>query len=303
MQPKRIKKNIDGIFLLDKPIGYSSNQALQKVKWLFKAAKAGHTGTLDPLATGLLPICFGEATKFAQYVTDADKTYIATVKFGQTTTTGDAEGEVLTQAPVNFDLETLKMTCQNFVGEITQIPPMHSALKFEGKALYEYARDGVEIERQARKVTIYNIFVESFCEEVAILSVTCSKGTYIRTLAEDIGHALGCGAHLIGLRRTETAGFKICDAITLEQLIEKSEQNASLETLLQPVDAAILNFPAILLDKNAAFRLTQGQVVKMSDKNIQTMVGEVRAYDEDNRFLGLCQCEQGKLMPKRLIKI
>lgn len=303
MQPKRIKKNIDGIFLLDKPIGYSSNQALQKVKWLFKAVKAGHTGTLDPLATGLLPICFGEATKFAQYVTDADKTYIATVKFGQTTTTGDAEGEVLTQAPVNFDLETLKMTCQNFVGEITQIPPMHSALKFEGKALYEYARDGVEIERQARKVTIYNIFVESFCEEVAILSVTCSKGTYIRTLAEDIGHALGCGAHLIGLRRTETAGFKISDAITLEQLIEKSEQNASLENFLQPVDAAILNFPAIQLDKNAAFRLTQGQVVKMSDKNIQTMVGEVRAYDEDNRFLGLCQCEQGKLMPKRLIKI
>lgn len=303
MQPKRIKKNIDGIFLLDKPIGYSSNQALQKVKWLFKAVKAGHTGTLDPLATGLLPICFGEATKFAQYVTDADKTYIATVKFGQTTTTGDAEGEVLTQASVNFDLETLKMTCQNFVGEITQIPPMHSALKFEGKALYEYARDGVEIERQARKVTIYNIFVESFCEEVAILSVTCSKGTYIRTLAEDIGHALGCGAHLIGLRRTETAGFKISDAITLEQLIEKSEQNASLENFLQPVDAAILNFPAIQLDKNAAFRLTQGQVVKMSDKNIQTMVGEVRAYDEDNRFLGLCQCEQGKLMPKRLIKI
>lgn len=302
MQPKRIKKNIDGIFLLDKPIGYSSNQALQKVKWLFKAAKAGHTGTLDPLATGLLPICFGEATKFAQYVTDADKTYIASVKFGATTTTGDAEGEVLTQAPVTFDLATLKKTCAKFLGEITQIPPMHSALKFEGKALYEYARAGVEVERKARQITIYIITVESFVEAVATITVTCSKGTYIRTLAEDIGIALGCGAHLIGLRRTETAGFKICDAITLEQLIEKSEQNASLETLLQPVDAAILNFPAIQLEKNAAFRLTQGQVVKMSDKNIQTMVGEVRAYDEESRFLGLCQCEQGKIMPKRLIK-
>lgn len=302
MQPKRIKKNIDGIFLLDKPIGYSSNQALQKVKWLFKAAKAGHTGTLDPLATGLLPICFGEATKFAQYVTDADKTYIASVKFGATTTTGDAEGEVLTQAPVTFDLATLKKTCAKFLGEITQIPPMHSALKFEGKALYEYARAGVEVERKARQITIYIITVESFVEAVATITVTCSKGTYIRTLAEDIGIALGCGAHLIGLRRTETAGFKICDAITLEQLIEKSEQNASLETLLQPVDAAILNFPAIQLEKNAAFRITQGQVVKMSDKNIQTMVGEVRAYDEESRFLGLCQCEQGKIMPKRLIK-
>lgn len=288
--------------MLDKPLGYSSNQALQKVKWLFKAAKAGHTGTLDPLATGLLPICFGEATKFAQYVTDADKTYIATVKFGQITTTGDAEGEVLTQAPVTFDLAALKKTCAKFLGEITQIPPMHSALKFEGKALYEYARAGVEVERKARQITIYNIAVESFVETIATITVTCSKGTYIRTLAEDIGNALGCGAHLIGLRRTETAGFKISDAITLEQLIEKSEQNASLETFLQPVDAAILNFPAIQLDKNAAFRLTQGQVVKVSDKNIQTMAGEVRAYDEVNHFLGLCQCEHGKIMPKRLIK-
>ncbi len=300
MQPKRIKKNIDGIFLLDKPIDYSSNQALQKVKWLFQAAKAGHTGTLDPLATGLLPICFGEATKFAQYVTDADKTYIATVKFGETTTTGDAEGEVLTQAPVTFDFATLQKTCQTFLGEITQIPPMHSALKFEGKALYEYARAGVEVERKARKITIYKISAENFSDDVATITITCSKGTYIRTLAEDIGNALACGAHLIGLRRTETAGFEITQAITLEKLIEKTSQNTPLEDFLLPVDAAIQHFPAIQLDESCVFRLKQGQTVIV---NHQTASSDVRAYDEENHFLGLCQLESGKMFPKRLVRL
>ena len=300
MQPKRIKKNIDGIFLLDKPLGFSSNQALQKVKWLFQAAKAGHTGTLDPLATGLLPICFGEATKFAQYVTDADKTYIATVKFGATTTTGDAEGEVLRQAPVTFDLATLKNTCHTFLGDIMQIPPMYSALKFEGKALYEYARAGVEIERKARQVTITKISVEDFANEIATMTVTCSKGTYIRTLAEDIGKVLGCGAHLIGLRRTETAGFTIAQAMTLENLIEKSTQNAPLENLLRPVDAAIQNFPTLQLDQTSAFRLKQGQTVRTTN---QTTSGEVRVYDEENHFLGLCLLEDGKIIPKRLGRV
>jgi tRNA pseudouridine55 synthase len=299
LQPKRIKKNIDGILLLDKPLGYSSNQALQKAKWLFQAAKAGHTGTLDPLATGLLPICFGEATKFAQYVTDADKTYIATVKFGATTSTGDAEGEVLTQAPVNFDLETLKNTCAKFLGETTQIPPMYSALKFEGKALYEYARAGVEVERKARQVTITKISVDNFSNEIATITVTCSKGTYIRTLAEDIGNALGCGAHLIGLRRTETAGFSITQAIKLEKLIESHAQNLLLENLLLPVDTAIQNFPKIQLDETSAFRLKQGQTVNIFH---QTTIGEVRTYDEKNHFLGLCQLENGKIIPKRLVR-
>jgi tRNA pseudouridine55 synthase len=300
LQPKRIKKNIDGILLLDKPLGYSSNQALQKVKWLFQAAKAGHTGTLDPLATGLLPICLGEATKFAQYVTDADKTYIATVKFGATTSTGDAEGEVLTEAPVTFDFATLKNTCAEFLGEITQTPPMYSALKFEGKALYEYARDGVEIERKARQITIYNIAVESFADDVATIKVTCSKGTYIRTLAEDIGNALGCGAHLIGLRRTETAGFSLTQAITLENLIEKSAQNTPLENLLLPVDSAIQSFPEIQLDASCAFRLKQGQTVRIES---QMASGEVRAYDEERHFLGLCQLENGKITPMRLVRV
>lgn len=299
MQYRRPKKNIDGILLLDKPLGFSSNQALQKVKHLFQAAKAGHTGTLDPLATGLLPICLGEATKFAQYVTDANKTYIATVKFGATTTTGDAEGEVLSQSPVTFDIQTLKNTCQTFLGEITQIPPMYSALKFEGKALYEYARAGMEIERKARQVTITKISVDKFLNEIAIISVSCSKGTYIRTLAEDIGNALGCGAHLIGLRRTETAGFQLTQAITLEKLIEKNTQNIPLESLLHPVDTAITNFPAVYLDKTAALQLGQGQTVEVFT-NISH--GEIRAYNEEHQFLGLCLYEHGKISPKRLVR-
>ncbi len=183
MQFKRTKRAINGVLLLDKPLGFSSNQALQKVKWLFSAAKAGHTGTLDPLATGLLPICLGEATKFAQYVTDADKTYHATIKLGITTNTGDAEGEVLVTKPVNITKSQFGLACAKFVGEISQTPPMYSALKHEGKALYEYARAGVDIERKARQVTIQNITVHSFDADVAIITVTCSKGTYIRTLA------------------------------------------------------------------------------------------------------------------------
>jgi tRNA pseudouridine55 synthase len=299
LQYRRPKKNIDGILLLDKPLGFSSNQVLQKVKHLFQATKAGHTGTLDPLATGLLPICLGEATKFAQYVTDADKTYIATVKFGATTTTGDAEGKVLSQSPVLFDLKTLEKVCKTFVGDITQIPPMYSALKFEGKALYEYARAGVEIERKARQVTITKISVENFANEIATITVSCSKGTYIRTLAEDIGNTLGCGAHLIGLRRTETAGFQLTQAITLENLIEQNAQNIPLESLLHPVDTAIANFPAVQLDKVAAMQLSQGQTVEALGK---IPFGEIRAYDEENKFLGLCQSESGKISPKRLMR-
>ncbi len=218
IQTKRIKRNINGVLLLDKPLGFSSNQALQKVKWLFQAAKAGHTGTLDPLATGLLPICLGEATKFAQYVTDADKTYIATIKLGATTTTGDAEGEILNTSPVNVTPDQFSAACQQFVGEISQVPPMYSALKHEGKALYTYAREGVDIVRQARLITIKSIIVDRFLADIAQITVTCSKGTYIRTLAEDIGATLSCGAHLIGLRRTETAGYLLANAITIEQL-------------------------------------------------------------------------------------
>ncbi len=301
-QFKRVKRNINGVLLLDKPLGFSSNQALQKVKWLFQSAKAGHTGTLDPLATGLLPICLGEATKFAQYVTDADKTYIATVKFGETTTTGDAEGEILTKHPVDFDLKKLSLVCDAFVGEISQVPPMYSALKFEGKALYEYAREGVDIERKARLVNITSIQIDSFENEVAVITVSCSKGTYIRTLAEDIGHKLGCGAHLIGLRRTETAGYMIEDAITLEalELLVKETPVEALAELLLPMDSAIAYLPRVLLNADASHYLMQGQAVWQSGVIPE---GELRLYDDKNQFLGLGVLqEDGKIAPKRLMR-
>lgn len=298
MQFKRIKKNVNGVLLLDKPIGFSSNQALQKVKWLYSAAKAGHTGTLDPLATGLLPICLGEATKFAQYVTDADKTYFATIKLGATTTTGDAEGEVLTTAPVNVTSAQFHAACQQFVGEISQMPPMYSALKHEGRALYEYAREGVDIARQSRLIHISNIVVEHFDIDVAQITVVCSKGTYIRTLAEDIGATLGCGAHLIGLRRTETAGYLLPNTVTIEQL-ENLNSDARVALLL-PVDSAIENLLKIILDANATFYLMQGQPVWISGK---TPEGDIRLYDENNQFLGLGYVQDdGKIAPKRLIK-
>ena len=298
MQFKRQKKNINGILLLDKPIGFSSNQALQKIKWLLKAAKAGHTGTLDPLATGLLPLCFGEATKFAHFLTDADKTYVATIKLGATTTTGDAEGEVLTTSPVNVSRIDFEQACQQFTGEISQTPPMYSALKYEGKALYEYARAGVEIERKARLVTIQNVEVNSFAGDVAVISVTCSKGTYIRTLAEDIGKQLGCGAHLIGLRRTATADYQISQAVTLEQFESMSEEQRL--AALAPPDSAVHYLPAITLEDDAAFYLLQGQAVWRSGA---IPSGLLRLYNEQQVFLGLGELQDdGKIAPKRLMQ-
>jgi len=268
------------------------------VKWLLQAAKAGHTGTLDPLATGLLPLCFGEATKFAQYLTDADKTYIATIKFGLCTTTGDAEGEVISTRPVLCSFQQVRDACQQFTGEISQIPPMYSALKHEGKALYEYARAGVEIARKARLVTIHGISLDSFSDDAAVISVRCSKGTYIRTLAEDIGHALGCGAHLVALRRTETANYKIDQAITL-QAFEAMTDAARLGCLAPP-DSAISELPEVMLDHDSVFYLKQGQPVWRSGVIPD---GLLRLYDESREFLGVGQLQSdGKIAPKRLIQ-
>lgn len=285
------------MLLLDKPLGFSSNQALQKVKWLFQAAKAGHTGTLDPLATGLLPLCFGEATKFAHYLTDADKTYVAALKLGITTNTGDAEGEVLSTQTVNVSRAQFEQACQQFVGEISQIPPMYSALKHEGKALYVYARAGVEIERAARVITIHSIALNAFDQDVATITIKCSKGTYIRTLAEDIGAQLGCGAHLIGLRRTATANYQLTQAITLEQFEAMPvEQRASV---LLPADSAVQHLPAITLDADSTFYLQQGQSVWRSGVIAK---GLLRLYNEQQEFLGLGElASDGKIAPKRLI--
>ncbi len=303
MQFKRAKRAINGVLLLDKPLGFSSNQALQKVKWLFTATKAGHTGTLDPLATGLLPICLGEATKFAQYVTDADKTYFATIKLGATTTTGDAEGEVLTASPVSANRTEFESACKQFLGEISQMPPMYSALKHEGKALYEYAREGVSIERKTRLITIQNIVVNTFDGDIAEITVSCSKGTYIRTLAEDIGAVLGCGAHLVGLRRVETAGYLLSQAITIEQLEALSQEGR--DALLLPVDSAIEALPKVVLNADVAHFIMQGQAVWLSGDARQNLSvsDDVRLYDEQSQFLGLGFLQDdGKIAPKRLIQ-
>jgi tRNA pseudouridine55 synthase len=298
LQFKRIKRNVNGVLLLDKPLGFSSNQALQKVKWLFQATKAGHTGTLDPLATGLLPICLGEATKFAQYVTDADKTYVATIKLGVTTTTGDAEGEVLSTSPVKISQTQFEAVAQQFIGEISQVPPMYSALKHEGKALYHYAREGVDIGRQARLISIKNIKVNEFLGDIAQITVTCSKGTYIRTLAEDIGNALGCGAHLIGLRRSETAGYLLPQALTITQL--EALPIEARDAQLLPVDSAIAYLPKVTLNDDAAHFIMQGQAVWLAGKS---PAGDLRLYDENNNFLGLGFLQDdGKIAPKRLIQ-
>jgi tRNA pseudouridine55 synthase len=296
VQTKRIKRAIDGILLLDKPLGLSSNQALQLAKRLFQAAKAGHTGSLDPLATGLLPICLGEATKFSHFLLDADKSYRALIRLGSTTTTGDAEGEIITTTAVSATPVALQAALQRLTGDIEQIPPMYSALKHEGKALYEYARAGQNIERPARRVSIYEIQLNSYAQGLVDITVSCSKGTYIRTLAEDVGRLLGCGAHLAGLRRLTTAHFSLDNALTLEQLdampMEMRDQ------ALLPADAALAKLPKVELDADSAHYLLQGQAVwkagVVDDGPLRLYAGDV--------FLGMGErSADGKIAPRRLL--
>lgn len=301
MQFKRVKRAIDGVLLLDKPLGLSSNQALQQVKRLYQAAKAGHTGSLDPLATGLLPICLGEATKFSHFLLEANKSYRALVNLGSTTTTGDAEGEVLERFELAVTQDDIKRVIKQYIGPIEQVPPMYSALKHQGKALYEYARDGVDIPRTARSVTIFDIEFIRFdvMKQQFEMNVICSKGTYIRTLAEDIGRALGCGAHLAGLRRLSTAHFKLQDAFTLEQL-EKMPLDERDSALLS-ADVSIIDLPMVELDEDSAYYLMQGQSVWKSGINI---TGQFRIYRVDGQFLGLGELDaDGKVAPKRLLVI
>jgi tRNA pseudouridine55 synthase len=298
VQFKRIKRPLDGVLLLDKPVGLSSNQALQQAKHLYQAAKAGHTGSLDPFATGLLPVCFGEATKFSHFLLDADKTYRATMRLGATTTTGDTEGEILTTAEVAVTREEMETVLRGFRGEILQVPPMYSALKHEGKALYEYARAGVEIERPARAVTIHDIELLDLSETSAEIKVTCSKGTYIRTLAEDIGKALGCGAYLTQLRRFATGNFDLSSAVTL-QAIESMAVEERDAILLAP-DCLVTDLPAVQLDDDSAYYLCQGQSIWQAGK---LQAGGVRLYGKDQRFLGLGEVTpDGKIAPRRLLK-
>ncbi|WP_374258471.1 tRNA pseudouridine(55) synthase TruB [Aquabacterium sp.] len=303
-QPRRA---LHGVILLDKPLGLSSNDALQKVKRLFRAEKAGHTGTLDPLATGLLPLCFGAATKFSQVSLDADKRYTATVKLGQTTTTGDAEGEVLNTREVNAEnvnATRIAQACQQFTGEIDQVPPMYSALKHQGRALYEYAREGVEIERAARRVIIHGIDILDWQGDVLTLDVRCTKGTYIRTLAQDIGEWLGCGAHLIGLCRTGTGGVTLDRAVTLEALQALSE--VERDAWLLPPDVLLSDWPDVLLSEADAGRFLTGmrRRVSMADAPQVRVYGPLPgpgSLPERRVLLGSAHVKAGELIPTRLL--
>nr|WP_229429681.1 MULTISPECIES: tRNA pseudouridine(55) synthase TruB [unclassified Massilia] len=290
---------VDGVLLLDKPVGLSSNDALIKAKRVLNAKKAGHTGTLDPFATGLLPLCFGEATKFSQDLLEADKTYEATVHLGIMTTTGDTEGEVVEQLPVEATVEQIEAVLARFRGPILQVPPMYSALKRDGKALYEYAREGITLERDARPVTIHGLALVEYTAPFLKILVTCSKGTYVRVLGEDIGAALGCGAHLNALRRVEVGSLAGQDMITLEDLLAHPDPMS----LLKPVDALLSTFPALELTPELAKRFLQGQRLALGKEAVAVPEeqGRVRVY-HDGRLLGTGQLgEYAILAPERLI--
>ncbi|MFO7603076.1 MAG: tRNA pseudouridine(55) synthase TruB [Gammaproteobacteria bacterium] len=294
---------VNGILLLDKAIGISSNKALQEVKHLFNARKAGHTGSLDPLASGLLPICLGEATKLSSFLLDSDKRYEGICKLGAVTTTADAEGEVIESKPVPaLSRAEVEAVLQRYTGDLEQIPPMHSAIKQNGQPLYKLARQGVEVERQPRQIHIYELRLREQRPDELDIFVKCSKGTYIRTLAEDIGRDLGCGAHLGQLRRTGVGPFNIENAYTLAQLSEILQQGgqAALDALLLPLEAALGDFPDIHLTDNGTFYVQQGQPVQVAQAPTE---GLVRLYSQDERFLGVGQIlDDGRVAPKRLLK-
>ena len=298
LRQRQVRRALHGVLLLDKPLGWSSNDALQKAKWLLRAEKGGHTGTLDPLATGLLPLCFGAATKFSQVSLDADKAYRATLKLGQRTSTGDLEGEVIEERAVVTDRAAIEAACARFTGAIDQVPPMHSALKKDGKALYEYARAGVEVERAPRRVRIHTIDIVDWQDAAAtvVIDVRCSKGTYIRTLAEDIGAALGCGAHLTALRRTGTGTLRIDEALTLEQLEAMDE--AEREERLLPPDALLADWPSVALDHAEAGRFLSGLRRRLPRPDAPA----VRVYGpEPGAFLGSAHITAGELIADRLL--
>ena len=292
-----MRKPINGVLLLDKPVGITSNAALQKARRLFSAAKGGHTGTLDPLATGLLPLCFGEATKFSADLLDADKTYEAVVQLGVTTDSGDAEGMVTATAAVGVGIDDIFHVLLQFTGAIRQIPPMHSALKRDGRPLYELARQGIEVEREARAVTIHAIDCLDFSGDRLTLRVACSKGTYIRVLAADIGQALGCGAHLAALRRTVVGDLDLGAAVTLAELEALDE--AGRAEHLQPVDTLLRSLPAMVVEGEAADRFRHGNPVDM----LPGMTGKISVY-ADGRLIGIGEPgPDGRLWPKRLVQL
>ncbi len=292
------RRAVDGVLLLDKPTGITSNAALQRVKRAFAAQKAGHVGTLDPMASGLLPVCLGEATKFSTDTFSADKSYEAEVLLGVTTTTGDREGEVTARRAVDVARDRLLAVLATFTGASEQTPPMYSALKRDGKPLYEYARAGLTVERVPRNITIHKIVLLDFAADRVRIDVSCTKGTYIRVLAEDIGAALGCGATLAGLRRTCVGDFDLSRAVTLEAL--EQAPDAVRINLLLPIESLVARLSAITLSPGAAALILQGQAV-LTDSGAG-IVGTVRVYDANRGFLGLAELQSGgRLLPKRLL--
>jgi tRNA pseudouridine55 synthase len=297
--PKKPRDLVDGVLLIDKPVGLSSNDALTKVKRIVNAKKAGHTGTLDPFATGLLPLCFGEATKFSQDLLEADKTYDAVVHLGITTTTGDTEGEAVETRPVDVTVEQIEAALACFRGPIMQIPPMYSALKRDGKALYEYAREGIVLEREARPVTIHKLEMLAYDAPMLTIRVTCSKGTYVRVLGEDIGAELGCGAHLNALRRIQVGNLTVDGMVTLEQL----QAHDNPLSLLAPVDALLSSFPRVELTAELAARFLNGQRLALNREpvTLPETPGRVRVYHDDKLLGTAILQDYGVLAPERLI--
>ncbi len=303
-----MRQRLDGVVLLDKPLGMSSQAAVTAVKRALNADKAGHTGTLDPMATGLLPICLGEATKYSQDLLDADKSYVARIRFGSNTDTGDAEGQVVSSFPLPQFADdaaiqiALNALLPAFTGSILQVPPMYSALKRDGKPLYEYARAGVELEREARSVVIHSIVWTEVQWPEATLEVSCSKGTYIRVLAEDLGAALGCGAHLVGLRRTEVGHLSLVQSISLDDLLRTTADHADF---VLPVDALLQTLPHLTVDAQQAKRLEMGQRVPLAVNAkfplAEALVRIYRATAAPHNFIGTADCRSGVLHPKRLI--
>ncbi|HEX4869107.1 MAG TPA: tRNA pseudouridine(55) synthase TruB [Moraxellaceae bacterium] len=303
-KPRRPRRPVDGILLLDKPQGLTSNQALQRVRHLYQADKAGHTGSLDPLATGLLPICLGEASKFTQYLLEADKVYRTRIRLGVKTATGDAEGDVIATAPVPaLDAAAIEAVLARFRGAIDQVPSMFSALKRDGRPLYELARQGIEVEREARRVTIHRLDLIGASADEWELEAHVSKGTYIRSLAEDIGEVLGCGAHVTLLRRLSLGPFQAPAMVTLAQVEAALEQGgqAAIDALLLPAWAGLADWPRVELSESAAYYLLQGQPVRVAGAPRD---GAVLVFEAGGRFLGIGEMDdEARVAPKRLIRV
>ncbi|MDG9670004.1 tRNA pseudouridine(55) synthase TruB [Hahella sp. CR1] len=296
---------LDGVLVVDKPQDWTSNAVLQKVKYALNAQKAGHTGALDPLATGVLPLCFGEATKFSQLLLDSDKEYVTCAYLGRTTTTSDAEGDIITESPVpDLSISELKNILKQFRGNLKQIPSMYSALKHKGTPLYKLARQGIEVEREARDIVIHELELLEYTQPYLRLRVLCSKGTYIRNLVEDIGEVIGCGAHVAELRRTRCGPFALEDSVSFTPFEDESGRQIAAERYQQrllPVDSSVRQFPEILLDEANTGSIIQGRTVKISPLSSE---GRVRLYSNERRFIGLGEVmSDGTVKPVRLLNV